>query len=118
MSRKLGKRKRFKLSRDAKSPDEIFPGRLGPIKDGNTQRTMTAILDVLKEAFPEQDFTLFVAERHKPGQTTLPRFNYMSTCHREDMLAVLKAFIAKNEATGDLEKAEKINEAPPTAAKN
>jgi hypothetical protein len=51
-----------------------------------------------------------VADAEREGG--LPRFNYASSGRRPDMLAVLRAFIAKQEA--ETAKLDKINNAAPT----
>lgn len=45
----------------------------------------------------------------------LPRFNYISTADREDMLAVLEAFIAKNRRDGSI--LDRINNPPASQMK-
>lgn len=108
------RRKSQKLSRDA-TPDEIFPdGRHAPIQP-EIHELMNKVAGALKDTFgPNYDITLFVAERTPPaGVDRLPRFNYISTAERPDMLAVLKAFIEKNEATAA--KVDKIADEPPTS---
>lgn len=91
----MGEAKRKKLSRDARL-EEILPGRHGPVQDPLVA-FMTTILDVCREQLPGYDFTFFVSERDATaGPDRLPRFNYMSTCEREDMVNVLKAFVQKN----------------------
>lgn len=113
MNRKQ-RRTEMKRSKDA-TPDEIFPGRNHRPIQGDIHGTMNTLAEALKDIFPGFDFTLFVAERHQPSKKQLPRFNYISTCDREDMIAVLKAFIAKNEVMA--EDLDKINEPPPTSTK-
>lgn len=92
------RRKAKKLSRDA-TIDEIFVGSHAPIP-GNTATRMTAAVEVLLEAFPNCDVTLFVAEKEATEGRELPRFNYISSAERPDMIAVLKAFVAKNDVDG------------------
>ena len=105
------RRKRQKLSRHA-TKDEIFPGRHGPVQPQVVDQMMR-VMDALQEGFPGYNITLFIAERDVPeGEDRLPRFNYASTGEREDMLAVLEAFIAKNREEGAA--VDKIAEAPPT----
>lgn len=106
------RRKAAKLSRDA-TPDEIFPDGHSPIP-GETAPKMTAVLEALLQGFPGCDVTLFVAERAATEGRELPRFNYISSAERPDMLAVLKAFVAKNEVEGAA--LDKINDAPPTGS--
>lgn len=104
-----------KSARDA-TPDEIFPAAHGPVQSGIVD-DMTAAVDALREHLgPNFDVTLFVAERLPPAdEDRLPRFNYMSTACREDMLAVLDAFVLKNRDAAP--KLDRINDAPPTGAK-
>ena len=103
-----------KLARDA-SASEIFPQTHGPVQS-NLVDLMRVAVDALREQLGKNfDITLFVAERlPADGTDRLPRFNYMSTAEREDMVAVLKAFAEKNAAIGA--KLDKINETPPTGA--
>jgi hypothetical protein len=110
----MGEAKRRKLSRDA-APGEIFPGSHGPVQSQTLVEAMTLVMDTLKKLFGEQfHISLFLAEKESSEGRELPRFNYMSTAEREDMIAVMKAFVAKNS---DFAKAEKINEEPPTNAR-
>lgn len=104
-----------KLSRNATS-DEILPSRHGPVQTGLVD-VMKAAVDVLREHLgANYHITLFVAEASVPaGEDRLPRFNYMSTAAREDMLAVLAAFVEKNRAAGP--SIDKIHDEPPTGAK-
>lgn len=104
-----------KLARHA-TPNEIFPASHGPVQSSLVD-VMKAGVDALREALgPNFDVTLFVAERLPPAdEARLPRFNYMSTACREDMLAVLDAFVLKNREAGP--KLDRINDAPPTVAK-
>lgn len=106
----MGEQKR-KLSRHA-TDDEIFPGRHGPAQ-ADAAGKMTVVMDVLKDLFgPNYDLTLFVAEKTAEGRD--PRFNYISTAAREDMYAVLRAFLAKNSAIGAV--LDKINDSPAGSA--
>lgn len=107
----MNRHERRKLARDA-TPEEIFPGRHGPIQT-EVREQMNQLAKFLQSELPGYDITLFVAEREADGR--FPRFNYISTADRRDMIAVLKAFIAKNEAEG--EKVAKINDEPPTETK-
>jgi hypothetical protein len=102
-----------RLARDAK-PEEIFPDdRHGPIQP-EAYDTMNKVAHALKAIFGDNyDITLFVAERQPPaGQDRAPRFNYISTAAREDMVAVLEAFVAKHK--GAWLKLDKIADEPPT----
>lgn len=107
----MNRHERRKLSRDAR-PEEIFGGRHGPIQT-EIRDQMNAVAAALQQGFPGYDITLFVAEREADGR--LPRFNYISTADRRDMLAVLKAFVLKNDA--EAAALDKINDAPPTDIK-
>lgn len=107
----MNRHERRKLSRDA-SPEEIFPGRHGPVQ-ASVADQLRSVIHALEEGFPGYNITLFIAERDAEGR--MPRFNYASTGAREDMIAVLKAFILKNEAEGAT--VEKINDEPPTPTK-
>jgi hypothetical protein len=101
-----------KLARNA-SDAEIFPAQHGPVQS-NLVDLMRVAVDALREQLGKNfDVTLFITERvPTDGSDRLPRFNYMSTAAREDMVAVLNAFAAKNAALGP--KLDKIDEAPPT----
>ncbi len=101
-----------KLARNA-SASEIFPAPHGPVQS-NLVNLMRVAVDALREQLGKNfDITLFVAERlPADGSDRLPRFNYMSTAAREDMVSVLKAFAEKNAAIGA--KLDKIEETPPT----
>jgi len=93
----MGEAKRRKLSRDA-TPAEIFPGGHGPAQT-EVVGIMKATIEALREALPGYTFTLFVAEPDAVADTAGrdPRFNYMSTAERADMVAVLAAFCLKNK---------------------
>jgi hypothetical protein len=101
-----------KLSRDA-TREEILPAGHGPVQR-NLVDTMTDVVKVLGQHLGKNyDVTLFVAERlPADGSDRLPRFNYISTAARPDMIAVLDAFAAKQKAMG--ETLDKIADAPPT----
>lgn len=105
----MNRQQRRKLSRHATN-DEIFPDGHKPIPT-DTASVMTAVMKMLQDFFPGFEITMFLAEKQgKAGRA--PRFNYMSTAAREDMYAVLRAWLAKNEAIA--EKLDKIDDAPPT----
>jgi len=114
MNRRERRAKR-KLARDA-TPAEIFPADHGPVQSGLVD-LMKATIDALREHLGSNfDVTLFVAERAPPAdEPRLPRFNYISTACREDMLAVLEAFAAKNRQAAT--KLDKINDEPPTGVR-
>lgn len=106
----MNRKERRKLSRHATTA-EIFPEGHKPIPS-ETQRVMISVMHILKDAFPGFEITMFLAEKKvQPGQSA-PRFNYMSTADRRDMIAVLRAFIEKHEAVAP--KLERFNEKPPT----
>ena len=108
----MNRHERRKLARHATTKDEIFPGRHGPMQP-EIADVMVRVMDALKEGFPNHDITLFISERDVPeGEDRLPRFNYASTGEREDMLAVLEAFVAKHREEGAA--LDKIAETPPT----
>lgn len=108
------RRQKAKLSRDA-APDEIFPAGHGPVrgmeKIGKGD-VMSKLLTVLKELMPGWEVTLFLHEPPEQAKAAdrLPAFNYGSTVDRPDMLAVLKAFIMKNEDPAEYAKLAKIDE--------
>lgn len=92
-------RRREKLSRNA-TAEEIFPSS-EPHKPIQMEagKLMAELLRSCRKAFPNYHITLFVAEKEVlDGTDRLPRFNYASTGERADMVAVLKAFIGKQEA--------------------
>jgi hypothetical protein len=106
----MGEQKR-KLARDATN-DEIFPGSHGPVQADAVEK-MKAVMRVLQQGFgPNYDLTLFVSEKTAEGRD--PRFNYISTAHRADMTAVLRAFVAKHEAVGP--SLDKIEDEPAGSA--
>ena len=106
------RRKQRKLARHA-TPSEIFPDAPHAPIQGAIREQMLRAMDILKRAFPAYDVTLFLAERALPAaEQRLPRFNYASTAEREDMVAVLDAFITKNRA--DADKVDMIKDVPPT----
>jgi glycerol-3-phosphate responsive antiterminator len=109
----MNRHQRRKLSRHATN-DEIFPGGHAPIQSSARDK-MLAIMQVLKDTLPGFEITLFIAERKASEGRTEPRFNYASTAAREDMYAVLRAFLAKNEAIGAT--LDQIADAPPTDSK-
>lgn len=106
---------RLKAARNATTA-EIFPGAHGPLQDtaGDIMRALA--LHVAK-VWPGYDLAFFVFEPAAAAlaQGRAPRFNYASTVSRPDMLAVLKAFIEKNAVDGP--KADKIDDTPPTEAR-
>lgn len=87
----MGEEKRRKLARDASNDENCIPGSHGPVQTG-VVGIMEAVLDVLREQLPGWQFTLFAFEPSSRGS----RYNYMSTADRRDMVAVLKAFVARN----------------------
>lgn len=99
-----------KLARDAK-PEDILPGGHGPTNLPGAGDVMTRILRSLQEWMPGWDFTLFAFEppSRAKAEDRLPRFNYGSTVERADMLAVLKAFIMKNEDPSKYERMAKLD---------
>lgn len=101
-----------KPSRDA-TREEILPAGHGPVQQGLVD-TMTNVVKILSSHLGENyDVTLFVAERlPADGADRLPRFNYISTAARPDMIAVLDAFAAKQKEIGPT--LDKIDDAPPT----
>ena len=101
-----------KRSRDA-TPGEIFPGEHGPVQT-SLQELMPGLLRIIQRHLgPNFSVTLFIAENEPPkGENRDPRFNYASTACREDMIAVLEAFILKQRSAGA--KLDKIADEPPT----
>jgi hypothetical protein len=102
-----------KLSRHA-APEEIFPGEHGPIQTGIGE-TMTAALRAIRRSLgPGYEITLFVAEASPPlGERRLPRFNYASTANRDDMIAVLEAFVLKHRSAAP--KLDRFDDPPPSS---
>lgn len=95
----MGESKRRKLSRDATS-EEIFPGGHGPVQ-ATVVDAMRITLDALQTVLGKNyTVTLFVAEQEATEGREDPRFNYMSSAARPDMIAVLKAFIKRQEEIG------------------
>lgn len=97
MSNRQGRRRiaasQRKLSRDA-APGEILGKTDMPIRV-DAKQVMASILKVCQEQFPGYDVTLFLAAKEAAPGEEFPRFNYGSTASREDMIAVLMAFIDK-----------------------
>lgn len=125
MTNRHGRRKAAKLdrakpkrSKDA-TPEEIFPDDLpgrghGPVQSAVVD-VMRLVVDTLSQQLPGFEVTLFVAESHELTKgERLPRLNYMSTAERDDMLAVLEAFVAKNRRDGSI--LDTINNPPPTGS--
>lgn len=111
----MGESRRRKLARDTTDPEEIFPAGHGPVQS-ETVAFMHTLLGAVREALPNFDVTIFLSEREVlDGTDRLPRFNYGSTADRPDMLAVLKAFVAKNEVAASA--LDKINDPPPSGAR-
>lgn len=93
----MGEAKRRKFARDAGDAENAIPGSHGPVQPSVVD-LMTAVLDFCRAQCPNYTFTLFAAEpvETADAEKRLPRFNYMSTADRRDMVAVLKAFVARN----------------------
>lgn len=110
----MGEAKRRKLSRDA-SPEEILGGH-GPVQD-KAAHLMRAMLKACQQAFPGYAITVFVSEPEAvaDAEGRDPRFNYASTADRRDMIAVLKAFIARNEEMEKIDAAAAAE--PPTGSR-
>lgn len=103
-----------KLSRHATN-EEIFPDKHAPVQT-EVADVMTATLRAMQDMLGKNyDITLFVAERNAAVGRDAPRFDYMSTAERADMYAVLRAFLAKNEALSQT--LDKIKDEPPTGAR-
>jgi hypothetical protein len=101
-----------KRRRASETPVEsIFPGEHGPVQP-EIADLLRKVVDALQKGFPGHGITLFLNEKEPSAGRTLPRFNYVSTEDRADMIAVLKAFIAKTEDAWA--KVEKIADDPPT----
>lgn len=79
-----------KRAREASNAENSVPGTHGPAS-AKSAHIMESILRTVKQVFPECDLTLFVFE----GGTG--RYNYASTVDRDDMEAVLRAFLARGE---------------------
>jgi hypothetical protein len=112
----MSKAKKRKRARDAGPDENAIPGSHGPPQQ-KAAILMRAIIETCAEAFPGHQVTVFVAEPPEDAvrEGRLPRFNYASTAHRADMVAVLKAFIARQEEEGPA--LDKIHGFPPTSAK-
>ena len=101
-----------KLSRDA-APEEILQGDHGPVRGvPGKGDVVTNMLSALQDLMPGWNFTIFMFEppANAAKANRLPAFNYGSTVERADMLAVLKAFILKNENPADYAKLAKLDE--------
>lgn len=94
----MGEEKRRKLARDAGNDENCIPGSHGPVQ-AEVVGIMEATLDALWAHLPGWQFTLFSFE---PNGS---RYNYMSTADRPDMVAVLKAFVARNSEMEAIDKA-------------
>jgi hypothetical protein len=93
--RRRMERQNAKLSRNA-TAEEIFPPNEphAPIQTGIDEPMRKIVTDIQHHMGPNYTVTLFIAQVKNPtGQ--LPRFNYASTAEREDMLAVLDAFVQR-----------------------
>ena len=102
-----------KRSRDA-TDDEIFGegiGNHGPLQP-DAAAGMRAVMDKVVPLIPGYDVALFLIEKPERAVGRLPRFNYAATVDRADMIAVLRAFIAKQEAGGAV--LDRIADKPPT----
>ncbi|MGY3393406.1 hypothetical protein ACVWW6_005997 [Bradyrhizobium sp. USDA 3311] len=114
MNRK-DRRAQRKLSRDAR-PEEIFPERHGPVQLGLREMMPGIVRIVERQLGPNYHVTLFIGEKDAPpGEDRLPRFNYCSSANREDMIAVLEAFILKQRVEGA--KLDRIADEPPTGVR-
>lgn len=94
----MGEEKRRKLAREASPEENAIPGSHGPVQ-AEVVGIMEATLDALRAHLPGWQFTLFAFE---PNGS---RYNYMSTADRPDMVAVLKAFVARNSEMEAIDKA-------------
>ena len=90
----MGEAKR-KLARNGTNDENAVPGSHGPAQ-AQAVDAMKAALDCLREVLPGWQFTLFAFEPETAAKGRLPRYTYMSTADRRDMVAVLRAFVARN----------------------
>ncbi len=91
----MGEAKR-KLARNASDEENSIPGSHGPASE-KSQHIMVAIMQTLKEVYPECDCSIFVFEKAPAGSDRNDRYNYASTVERADMNAVLRAFLARQD---------------------
>jgi hypothetical protein len=115
MSREQRRAKQSDIPKQARhaTTEEIIPGDHGPVQTKLVDLMKVAVDAIREELGSNYDVTLFVAERTPPAnERRLPRFNYMSTAARKDMIAVLKAFADRNALLGQT--LDKLNDAPPT----
>ncbi|NEV75528.1 hypothetical protein DYI24_00330 [Rhodopseudomonas sp. BR0C11] len=113
MNRK-DRRRSEKLARDAR-PEDILPGSFAPVRGLETlgkRDVMTELLNSLQKIMPGWQFTLFMFEPPEAAaaENRLPAMNYGSTVDRADMLAVMKAFIMKNEDPAEYERLAKLDD--------
>jgi hypothetical protein len=91
----MGEAKR-KLARDAGDDLNAIPGTHGPAS-AKSQHIMVAIMQTVKEVYPDCDCSIFVFEKAPAGSDRNDRYNYASTVDRADMNAVLRAFLARQD---------------------
>ena len=99
----MGEAKR-KNAAEASDDENSIPRTHGPASAQSTH-IMRAVMDVLRETYPGCQFTMFVFEPPAPGTEYNGRYNYASTVDREDMLAVLRSFIARADETAAINEA-------------
>lgn len=95
-------------------PEDILHGSFAPVRGLEKlgkRDVMTELLDTMQELLPGWQFTLFMFEPPECAAACkrLPVMNYGSTVERADMLAVLKAFILKNEDPAEYERLQRLD---------
>ncbi len=102
----MGEQKRRKLARDASHDENAIPGTHGPVQE-EASRLMVGMLNTFRECLPGWNFALFVIEPEERARAEgrTPRFNYGSTVDRPDMVAILKAWLVRQEEMEAIDKA-------------
>jgi hypothetical protein len=65
-----------------------------PQEEAKSKQTMQGIASVIQEFFPKMGFVFMIFEKNKAGQ-----MNYVSNCHREDVVKALEEFIDKTRGS-------------------
>lgn len=99
----MGEAKRKNAAQGTDDENSV-PGTHGPASEQSTH-IMRAVMDVLRQNYPGCQFTMFVFEPPAPGTKYNGRYNYASTVDREDMLAVMRSFIARADEMAAIDEA-------------
>ena len=107
-----------KLARDASNEENLVPGTYKPITEQVADQ-MRDIINVFEKAFPGHQIALIFGTP-PTEKDPMGRANFASNCDRRDMIAIMKAYIARAEdPSSSLAKTENFyNQEPPTDAKN